>query len=65
MSTARTIRKSYKILEEPVTFLPSVRCDALLSELLCHSHQVRGVRIAETVRRNKKPSLRRYEFKLK
>lgn len=32
----------------------SVRRDAFLSELLCHSHQVSGVRVAKTVRRNKK-----------
>lgn len=39
----------------------SVRCDAFLSKLLCHSHQVSGVWVAKTVKRNKgaisKPSL--------
>lgn len=57
-STARTLRKSFKVLEESVVFVLSVRRDAFLSELLGHSHQVSGVWVAKTVRRNKKkPSL--------
>lgn len=56
MSTARTktLGKSHKVLEESVTFMLSVRRDAFLSELLCHSYQVSGVWVAKTVRRNKK-----------
>lgn len=37
-----------------VIFMLSVRRDAFLSELLCHSHQVSGVWVAKTVRRNEK-----------
>lgn len=43
-----------KVLEESVISMLSVRRDAFLSELLCHSHQVSGVWVAKTVRRNKK-----------
>lgn len=50
MSTTRTL----KVLEVLFIFRLSVRRDAFLSELLCHSHQVSGVWVAETVGRNKK-----------
>lgn len=52
MSTSRTLGKSHKVLEESVMFLLSVRRNALLSELFRHSHQVSGVWVSKTVRRN-------------
>lgn len=41
-------KKSYKVLEVTVISMLSVRRDALLSELLSHSHQVSGVWVAKT-----------------
>lgn len=49
LSVEKTPRKSHKVLE--VTFMLSVSRDALLSEFLCHSHQVSGVWVSKTVRR--------------
>lgn len=47
-------KDTQKVLEVSVIFMLSVCHDAFLSELLSHSHQVSGVWVAKTVRRNNK-----------